>query len=104
MSWYDEATKAIVALINAAIEERGDMPEPKEITAIIAKHDPNRWVPVTEAAPKGNAFDDVELYDPLCQRPQRMTTGMYTKSLRAGVNWAQRITHWRPIVLPEVKG
>lgn len=94
MSWYDDAAKEI--------SDDGEIGA-KAIAKIIAKHDPNRWVPVTEAPPKGNVFDDVELYDPLCQRPQRMTTGMYTKSLRAGVNWAQRITHWRPIVLPEVE-
>lgn len=106
MSWYEEAKNAIVALINAAIEERGDMPEPKEITGIIAKHDPNRWIPVTEGDPRSGAVIQV------C-----MQRGAIRRVLEATYDGEQRywfndpcglelhgVTHWRPIVLPEVKG
>lgn len=114
MSWYESAAAEIVAHLCApesAGHEAGCTCDDcrmlilgriENARQIIAAHDPNGWVPVTEAHPKGNVFDDVELYDPLCQRPQRMTAGMYTKSLDAGIAWALRVTHWRPIVLPEV--
>lgn len=99
MTWYEEATDAIVALINAAVEERGDMPEPKEITAIIAKHDPNRWVSVTERLP------------PLNEPIEFIHNGEPYVGLRwAPCSWVANnddsfssgVTHWRPIVLPEV--
>lgn len=100
MTWYEEATNAIVAKINATVEEDGNMPDPDEITAIIAAHDPNRWVPVSERLPL--LISSIEF--------------IHNGELYTGTRWApcmwiadtddsfsSGVTHWRPIVLPEVK-
>ena len=96
MSWYEEAANEVGVAILA---KDGPIAGPREVAAIIAKHDPNRWIPVTESMPElGNGKDSERFVQAIGR-----TLGV-PGEWRARVIKAEYFTHWREIVLPEVKG
>lgn len=96
MSWYEEAAKEIWEDGEIGVEA---------MAAIIAKHDPNRWIPVAERLPelrrrvegwigysqimfrRGDGTDNSDWY-------------LFEECASPGI----APTHWREIVLPEVEG
>lgn len=114
MSWYDDAAREVLS--NHGSEECDDDCQ-FDVAAIIVKHDPNRWIPVSERMPEGREFDE-------SGNPTLMVEAFPNKDGEAFIapfvsgkflvfselhddDWwplDPQPSHWRPIVLPEVKG
>lgn len=98
MSWYEEAANEVGAAILA---KDGPIVGPREVAAIIAKHDPNRWVPVGERMPR--LITSIEFI----HNGELYTGVLWAPSMWIADNddrFSSGVTHWREIVLPEVKG
>lgn len=89
----------------------------EKVAAIIAAHDPNRWIPVTEQLPQGKQFDEsgnptlfVEAFPnedgQAFVAPFVSGKFLYFSELYGDDWWPldKQPAHWREIVLPEVKG
>lgn len=89
MTWYEDAAWEIG---DNATEWCAKYDE-AAAAAIIAKHDPNRWIPVGESKPRGNMSRCIEVVN------QKGTI----VSIQA-CDLISSDRYWREIVLPEVKG
>lgn len=113
MSWYDDAANEVGVAILA---KDGPIVGPREVAAIIAAHDPNRWIPVEERLRQGQEFDEsgnptliVEAFPnedgeafiaPFGNGKFLVFSEFYDDDW---IPLDRQPTHWREIVLPEVK-